>query len=133
MAGEISGVIALHFAQDATGAFTKDVLNDITVAGLNALTSFNAVQDGEIRGIDISFETAAAEGATVAATIDGTEGDASIDTGTDTEACERFDRGTMQINEGDKIGVSVKDTSTTPTAINNISIVVYLQLGRSNI
>ena len=37
------------------------------------------------------------------------------------------------VSKGDKVGVSVKDTSTTPTALNNISIVVYLQLGRSEI
>jgi hypothetical protein len=133
MAVEMSGIVALHFAVDATVAYTKDALNDIVVAGLDALTSYNAIQDGEIRGIDVTFETAAAESAEVAVTIGGTEGNAKVTMGTDTEKAERFDKGTMSVSKDDKIGVSVKDTSATPTAIDNISIVVYLQLGKTEI
>jgi hypothetical protein len=133
MAVEMSGIVALHFAQDATGAFTKDALNDIKLPGVNANVTCNAIQDGQVRGIDVTFESAAAEGATVAVTIDGTEGAATVDMGTDTEKAERFDAGTMTISENDKLGVSVKDTSTTPTALDNITITVYVQLGRSEI
>ena len=133
MAVEMSGIVALDFAQDATGAFTKDALNDIPVPGLDALKTYSAIQAGAIRGLEVSLETAAAESVEVAVTIGGTEGDAKVVMGTATEKYSRFDKGVMPVTVGDKIGVSVKDTSTTPTALNNISIIVYLQLGESEI
>lgn len=132
MAVEISGITAVQLGKDFTGALTKDAETSLPLIGLDANAAINAIQEGAIRGIDYVQETAAAEGLTVKIK----KGSAILktkDLGTGKTWRERFDKEGMEVAEGDAISVSITDTSTTPAALNNVSVVLYIQMGKSEI
>lgn len=131
MTVEMSGIVVIPFGADKTAALTKDLETQLPLLGVDANQPV-AIQEGAIRGIDLKLETAPAAGLTVKIYAGATALKTKL-MGTGQTWLERFDKEGMEVEQADALKVTVTDTSTTPTAINNVTALLYLQLGRSEL
>lgn len=131
MAVEMSSLVVIPFGADKTSALTKDQETQLPLLGVNVNQPV-AINEGAIRGIDFKVESAPAEGLTIKIYAGTTELVAKL-LGTGQTWNTRFDKEGMEVEEGDDLKVTITDTSTTPTALNNVTALLYVQLGRSEI
>ena len=139
MSDEVSGLVLLHFFMDNAGNLTTATPVDQPLAGDGVHLSVKAPQAGCLRAIMCEILTTpntANPDLVAAMTLDGTEsvtGIVAIPIG-DTQGSATFANGEVTFEEGEEIGASVEMTGgTIDDAVDETSIFLLLQLGRSNI
>ena len=132
---EISAISSLLFAEDIqTGNITSYVA--INAASMNTNDAYEAPQDGCIRGIGVTVETAPSGSyiLTFAVYVGGSVTTATTTiTGSATTAYAAFDNKTVLVSAGDAIQCYVKEDNSSATAPDNILVYVLYQMGASNI
>jgi hypothetical protein len=136
---EVSGIIAVPFYVDSSGNLTTATPVDCKIAGAPTETTWKMPQKGCLRGIVASSETTPNTanptlvcGLTVA-TVEVAGATAGIIVGA-TKKEVMFKNGAYNLEEGDEVGASIMQTGTTiDAAVNEVSITLLIQLGRSNI
>ena len=138
MSDEISGLIAVPFFIDQSGNLTTATPVDVPIAGGPYHKFFTMPQDGCLRAIIADIETTpntANPDLVADMTIGGVEQEASCAIAiAATKAKETFANGEHNIDKDDEVGASIEMTGgTIDDAVDEVSVILIIQLGRSNI
>ncbi|MEE8373002.1 MAG: hypothetical protein V3R87_04770 [Dehalococcoidia bacterium] len=138
MSDQISGLIAVQYFLDQSGNLTTATPVDLDIVPGPYHQNFVMPQDGCLRAIISQIETTPAGSnpdLVTDLTIGGTEQEAScaIAIGA-TKATATFANGEHNIDKDDVVGASIEMTGgTINDAVDEVSVILIIQLGRSNI
>ena len=138
MSDDVSGLVAVQWYIDQSGNLTTATPVDLPMAGATYHKFFTMPQDGCLRAIIADIETTpntANPDLVSDMTIGGVEQVASCAIAISaTKARETFYNGEHPIAAGDEVGVSIEQTGgTIDDAVDEVSVTLIIQLGRSNI
>ncbi len=138
MSDELSTVIAVQYFLDQSGNLTTATPVDLDIGSGPYHQSFVMPQDGCLRAIISQIETTpntSNPDLVTDLTIGGVEQEAScaIAIGA-TKGKATFYNGEHKIDKDDVVGVSIEMTGgTIDDAVDEVSVILLIQLGRSNI
>lgn len=132
---EVSAISSLLFAEDIT---TSNITTYVAINACSMATNdaYEAPQDGCIRGLGVTVETAPGGSyvLTFCVYVGGTATTCTTTiTGTATTAYAAFDNKTAMVKAGDAIKCYIKESNSSAAAVNNILVYVLYQMGASNI
>jgi len=138
MSDEISGLIAVPFYIDQSGNLTTATPVDLPLMGGTYHKFLTMPQDGCLRAIIADIETTpntANPDLVADMTIGGVEQGASVAIPiASTKGYTTFANGEYNIDKDDEVGASIEMTGgTIDDAVDEVSVILIIQLGRSNI
>ena len=138
MSDEISGLIAVPFYIDQSGNLTTATPVDLPLMGGTYHKFFTMPQDGCLRAIIADIETTpntANPDLVADMTIGGVEQTSSVAIAIGaTKGTTTFANGEYNIDKDDEVGASIEQTGgTIDDAVDETSVILIIQLGRSNI